>query len=36
VERDARTGTELVVAEARDGRGISHFDDCPEAERFRR
>ena len=36
VERDERTGTEFVVAEARDGRGISHFEDCPEAERFRR
>lgn len=34
-ERDERTGTEHVLREARDGRGISHFEDCPAADRFR-
>jgi hypothetical protein len=36
VERDTRTGTELVVSEAQDGRGVSHFENCPAADRFRK
>ena len=36
VERDPRTGTELVVTEARDGRGVSHLENCPAAARFRK
>jgi hypothetical protein len=36
VERDPATGTEHVLAERRDGRGVSHFANCPAADRFRR
>lgn len=35
-ERDPATGTEIVTAERRDGRGISHFANCPAADRFQR
>lgn len=35
-ERDERTGTETVVRAEADGRGVSHFTDCPAADRFRR
>ena len=35
-ERDPTTGMEVVTAERRDGRGISHFANCPAADRFRR
>ena len=34
-ERDPVTGTEVVTAERREGRGISHFANCPAADRFR-
>ena len=36
VERDSSTGTEITVVEPRDGRGVSHFTNCPKADRFRR
>lgn len=33
--RDPATGAESVVAARRDGQGISHFANCPAADRFR-
>ena len=36
VERDASTGTEITVVEPSDGRGVSHFTNCPRADRYRR
>jgi hypothetical protein len=35
VARDPDTGVEHVVRPHRDGRGISHFETCPAADRFR-
>lgn len=35
-ERDPRTGAEHPVVEAREGRGVSHFENCPQADRFRK
>lgn len=36
VERDERTGTERTRIAPRSGRGISHFENCPNADRFRK
>lgn len=36
VERNPRTGAELPVVEPSEGRGVSHFENCPDAERFRK
>ncbi|RYE93956.1 MAG: hypothetical protein EOO75_03180 [Myxococcales bacterium] len=35
-ERDERTGVEYTVSPAREGRGVSHFANCPDADRFRK
>lgn len=35
-ERDPRTGAEREVVERREGRGVSHFENCPQADRFRK
>lgn len=35
-ERDPRTGAEHATVEPREGRGVSHFDNCPDADRFRK
>jgi hypothetical protein len=35
-ERDPRTGAEYPAVEAREGRGVSHFENCPDAARFRK